>query len=666
MSNLPVIAAIEELKESNTDNRQRLQKSMRAGMLNIVRSVQSLENTFSNFAKTFFDEQQRQAFAQLEALREAERKRNAQDAKGSDTKKAGNLVDQLGIGAPLAALAAIAASMTGFDAALKAMRVPAVLKNLANAVSRAMDFVRDVKNALFRFGSRIARLGKIIVDDFIPKIIIPDELRDAFKTQITDRVTGIKNSILRLVRWAQIWVLGSIDDFKVLVDERVTKFKSSIMRPINVVTDFFDNIKMPEFKLKIPEIPKIGFVTATGEVISDITKYMPRLELPDGLKKLAEFKIEFPSLSGEGGILSSIKNFIGFAGQGDEAGKGIVGFLSKIGDFGKMLLNLPGLKLVARVIGGPILQGFLSLIDFFVGFYKGFVGEPTFDEFGNEVQRGFVEKLLDGLEGGFLGLVKGITEGFDMLFIKLPAWLLEKLGMEDAANFLRGFSLTELVDPIWNGIKGIFEFFTNAEYRAEKVAEFKDKVTQVFWDMWDTIKEWLSGIFEFLPSMEDIKGAIYDLMPDFLKTAEVKTKTETTVAQTGVTEADIKAQKAEYGLMKMPLVSLANMDDNELSASNPELYKAKKRSEEMARLSREAIAAENAARTKALSEQSAAQSSPTSTNVVAPTNVDASQTSVVKTDTTVAVPPRADQNNWYAGNGTGERARDIARMMQTF
>ena len=56
MSNLPVIAAIEELQDSNTYNRQRLHKSMRAGMLNIVRSVQSLENSFTNFSKAFLDE----------------------------------------------------------------------------------------------------------------------------------------------------------------------------------------------------------------------------------------------------------------------------------------------------------------------------------------------------------------------------------------------------------------------------------------------------------------------------------------------------------------------------------------------------------------------------------------------------------------------------------
>ena len=68
------------------------------------------------------------------------------------------------------------------------------------------------------------------------------------------------------------------------------------------------------------------------------------------------------------------------------------------------------------------------------------------------------DKILAGIEGGFVGVIKGITEAFDLLFITIPAWLLEKFGMQNAAEILRGFSLTALVDPIWAGIKGIVTF----------------------------------------------------------------------------------------------------------------------------------------------------------------------------------------------------------------
>ena len=96
----------------------------------------------------------------------------------------------------------------------------------------------------------------------------------------------------------------------------------------------------------------------------------------------------------------------------------------------------------------PFTQILLSVIDFVTGFYKGFTGEE------GELS----EKLLSGLEGGFLGIVKGITEGFDLIFLELPAMLAEKLGAGKAAEFLRGLKITDLVDPIWAGLKGVVVF----------------------------------------------------------------------------------------------------------------------------------------------------------------------------------------------------------------
>ena len=77
MSNLPVVAAIGELQESNTDNRQRLQKSLRAGLLNVTNAVKSLETSLMNVMSAQLEEQQRQAFLELERMREAAREKQA-------------------------------------------------------------------------------------------------------------------------------------------------------------------------------------------------------------------------------------------------------------------------------------------------------------------------------------------------------------------------------------------------------------------------------------------------------------------------------------------------------------------------------------------------------------------------------------------------------------
>ena len=109
---------------------------------------------------------------------------------------------------------------------------------------------------------------------------------------------------------------------------------------------------------------------------------------------------------------------------------------------------LAPLKFVAKTILRPFTQILLSVIDFVQGFYEGFTTE----------EGTMKEKLLSGLEGGFLGVVKGITEGFDLIFLELPAMLADYVGAQGAAEFLRGLKITDFVDPIYAGIKGLVVF----------------------------------------------------------------------------------------------------------------------------------------------------------------------------------------------------------------
>ena len=47
---LPIVNAIDNLKESNKDQRERLQKSMRAGLLNVVKSIERLGSNLSRLS----------------------------------------------------------------------------------------------------------------------------------------------------------------------------------------------------------------------------------------------------------------------------------------------------------------------------------------------------------------------------------------------------------------------------------------------------------------------------------------------------------------------------------------------------------------------------------------------------------------------------------------
>lgn len=137
-----------------------------------------------------------------------------------------------------------------------------------------------------------------------------------------------------------------------------------------------------------------------------------------------------------------------FLSDGGIIGKAIRGLGSLFGGLGKVFTTL--LKPLGFVVKflrvNPITSVILTVIDGVVGFVKAFMGtEGTLGE-----------KLMAGLEGAFLGIVKGFTGAIDFVAIKIPAWLLEKLGFEDAAKWLESHSLTSLVDPVWEGIKNWF------------------------------------------------------------------------------------------------------------------------------------------------------------------------------------------------------------------
>jgi phage-related protein len=160
----------------------------------------------------------------------------------------------------------------------------------------------------------------------------------------------------------------------------------------------------------------------------------------DGIPRL---KVTMPE--GVGKIGDSIKAVFGSMDEGT----GILGFLGKVGGFLKPLMA--PFELVVKTIMRPFTQILLSVIDFVTGFYQGFTSEDGT----------FGDKLKAGIEGGIKGIIKGFTEAIDLIFITLPAWLMEKLGFDGIAEKLRGFSLTALVDPAWEAVKGFFKKMFN-------------------------------------------------------------------------------------------------------------------------------------------------------------------------------------------------------------
>jgi phage-related protein len=237
---------------------------------------------------------------------------------------------------------------------------------------------------------------------------------DSIKTSVNGFFDGIKTGAMTKLTPAIETIGTKIDNFK------------------GSVTGFLDsaNTKTTTAFAGAAE----NFDSKATSVKTSVQKFF------DGIPRL---KITMPE--GIGAIGDSIKAVFGNMDEGT----GVLGFLGKVAGFLKPLL-VP-FEFVLKTVMRPITQIFLSLIDFVVGFYEGFTGEDG----------GFGDKLKAGIEGGIKGIIKGFTEAIDMIFIDLPAWLLEKLGFKGIADKLREFSLTAVVDPVWEAVKNFFKNMFN-------------------------------------------------------------------------------------------------------------------------------------------------------------------------------------------------------------
>ena len=412
---------LEEIKKQLQENRESTDDTT----LEVMQLTDLMEKQFLK--------QDRQRLDDLEDKREskktADQMQKASQSKASDGDPFGNL---LGLGNILRSLfsplgIAAIASLTGADAAIRALKIPDMIKGTKDFFKRIGSIFDTIR------GVKLPELPKIQFEGgSLGKIKLPEIPTPRFVTAAGELLEAGKNFL----------------DIKI---------KQPISRFVNSAGDMVDQIK-----LKIPEIPTPRFVTAAGDAVDKIDIKMPDIPTPKFVSASVDFvkniELELPKLPqikiGEGdfSFIQKLKDLLGNFpdGANDVAGKGILGF---IGSAAKVLEPvLKPIKFIMRTVLRPFTQILLSVIDFVTGFYKGFTSEA------DDVTSTFTDKVLAGVEGGFLGVIKGITEAFDLLFFTIPAWLLEKFGMTNAAEILRGFSLTELVDPIWNGIKNIVSF----------------------------------------------------------------------------------------------------------------------------------------------------------------------------------------------------------------
>lgn len=166
---LPVVNAIGELKESQKIERQALQKSMRAGLLVVAKSVQSLQQSFNaafDVQKNMLKAQEAAALAMEERRREDARARKQKDPKEFDAK---------GLPGAAGKLYAVAVGIflfarNAFTGILKSLGVD--IKKIATAIKYQFSYLRPgIEMIKYLLTDPFIKAGKALSNMKIFKVI---------------------------------------------------------------------------------------------------------------------------------------------------------------------------------------------------------------------------------------------------------------------------------------------------------------------------------------------------------------------------------------------------------------------------------------------------------------------------------------------------------------
>lgn len=163
--------------------------------------------------------------------------------------------------------------------------------------------------------------------------------------------------------------------------------------------------------------------------------------------------------------------------------KSILGFLAPLGKVFSAILT--PIKVFAR---GTFLLPLITLFDFVSGAFKGFQKEST----------STLGTIFNVLEGGILGIVKGITGAVDMLIdwaTFIPRKVLELVGLDGVAKAIKNFSITDSFMAIYNGLKSfVTNFSGNILSMGDAVGDFFKGIKIGVMNMMDKVLTFIMNI----------------------------------------------------------------------------------------------------------------------------------------------------------------------------
>ena len=293
------------------------------------------------------------------------------------------------------------------------------------------------------------------------------------------------------------------------------------------ITEFFDSIKAVKVPapLQLDLFDDLADGAKAADGVQGASAFSKSMQALKGVK--------FPEMPDMTKIFGPVQTFL--FGAADAAGVrvgGVFGMLAKIAKFP-----------LIRLVGGPVVQGALTLIDGIMGFFKGFNKKKlVYDPRANKmVEEDFSigTRLLNGIEGFFDGVVKGIVDAFQLFFIDLPSKVIEFFGGD--AEWLKNINLWDIVKPLWDFLKGIPKFIFNKEFRDKQITKLTDLITGPD-GVIEQIKDFFRNIFDFVPSWSDIKQTLQKLLPPWMRT-DADAERENLLEQKAQLEENMARQK---------------------------------------------------------------------------------------------------------------------------
>ena len=472
----------EGFSEQNTvikDNRERLQKSLRAGQLNIVKSIDLGFKGLIAFEKIKLEQQKIQEGFLLEALREAGRAKDGGGAQGSGkkvTEKDGmSWLVMLGLATALLGgiakgiVDAIRAWGKTVKGVLKTLLLPfkIILTPLVNllkgpftkegAIGKLFASIgNNLRTWATNAGTRLTALFNLLKGPFtaegsIGKLFASiKSTLSVWATNASTRFTSLFNVLkgpftaegsigkiftsikTTLSTWgtnaaARLATLGEALKGPIGKDGAITKMMNSVKAMFSeggVVSKLVGGVKnifsWPFEPLLKPHTQSIKGIFAVGDDAGPLAKIIAAVKAPftTAITTVKTVMLPITNLFGEGGTVSKLMGKFSTAFKIFKEGSGLMKTLSAVGRvLGRIFFPLTIIIAIWDTVKGAI-EGFEK---------DGFLG---------------------GIQGALAGLL-GSLVGMPLDLLKSAvSWIAGKLGFKNAEKFLDSFSITDIMKSI--------------------------------------------------------------------------------------------------------------------------------------------------------------------------------------------------------------------------